>query len=87
MLKLVNKPGNKKDIEDFKRGADLSPTLPDEQPETKKITQWIRHDNWAWLKQTSAMLSSAGAKVTINMLLDEAVELLKQKYRITEIHK
>ena len=79
MLKLVNKPGSKKDIEDFKKGAEISPTLDDEQPETKKITQWIRHDNWAWLKQTSAMLSSAGAKVTINMLLDEAVDGLRRK--------
>ena len=87
MLKLVNKPGSKKDIEDFKKGAEISPTPQEEKAEIRKITHWIQVDNWSSLKQLSTRLTTSGNRVTINMLLDEAVELLKHKYVNAENQK
>lgn len=80
MLQRANKPASKKAIEEFKKGADLSPTLEAKEEPRRKITHWIQTDNWAFLKQLSTRLTTSGNRVTINMLLDEAVELLKRKY-------
>ncbi len=67
-------------IKKFKDGANAPGIneLPTE--EMRKITHWIKLENWEFLKMKSAALSvEAGKKVTINMLLDQAVDLLKEK--------
>lgn len=48
--------------------------LPVKDP-IRKITQYIKTSNWARLKNLSAELSiSTGRRVTVNMLLDTAIE-------------
>ena len=82
MLQRAIKPeADKQSIKDFKKGAELSPTS--EVPEnTRRITHTIQYENWEFLRQLSTVKTKvAGHKVTINSLLDEAVELLKEKYR------
>lgn len=69
------KPGAKA-IEDFKRGADVLPEIQEEKPEMKKIGQWVRKENWERLQRIRLERTMAGEKVTLNTLLDEAIELL-----------
>lgn len=83
MLQRVGKVSpTPKDVDEFKAGADKG--LIREVPETpmRRITHHIKLENWKFLKMLSAQRSTvADSKVTINMLLDEAVELLKDKYK------
>lgn len=76
MLQRASKPElQKKAIEEFKKGADLSPTPEGSEVKIRKITHWIKLDNWKMLKKLSAELSiRTGERVTINMLLDQAIE-------------
>ncbi len=67
--------GGKDAINDFKRGADLSPTLDKPEVKIRKITHHIKLENWARLKKLSTELSTkTDERVTINMLLDMAIE-------------
>jgi len=69
------KPGSKV-IEDFKKGADVLPEIVEYKPEMKKIGQWVKKENWERLQRIRLDRTVAGDKVTLNTLLDEAIELL-----------
>jgi hypothetical protein len=69
------KPGAKA-IEDFKKGADSLPEIQEEKPEMKKIGQWVKKENWERLQRIRLDRTMAGDKVTLNTLLDEAIEMI-----------
>lgn len=67
-------------IKRFKEGANAPGINELPVEETRKITHWIKLENWQFLKKTSAIMSIARSeKITINMLLDQAIELLKKE--------
>jgi hypothetical protein len=82
MLKRANKPSpTPQDVESFKKGADQGLIREVPADPIRRITHHIKLENWKYLKVLSAQRSTVSdSKVTINMLLDEAIELLKQKY-------
>lgn len=69
------KPGAKA-IEEFKKGADVLPDIQEDKPEMKKIGQWVLKENWERLQRIRLERTMRGEKVTLNTLLDEAIELL-----------
>lgn len=83
MLQRASKPAGKIDkhaVEDFKRAADAIPEIQEEKPEMKKIGQWVLKENWERLQRIRLERTLRGEKVTLNTLLDEAIELLAEKH-------
>ncbi len=75
LQRAANITGTKSALREFKEAADLSPTLDVPVVQTRKITHHIKLDNWKRLKKLSAELSTkTDERVTINMLLDMAIE-------------
>lgn len=74
------KPLNKSDIKDFKAGAERLPEIQKPDLKLKRISQWIKQENWKYLKDKAAEETCMGEeRVTVNQLLDRAIELLKKE--------
>lgn len=77
MLQRASKPDvSKRAVEEFKRGADAIPDVAEEKPEMRKVGQWVLKENWERLQRIRLERTMRGEKVTLNTLLDEAIELL-----------
>ena len=73
-------PLNKSDINNFKAAADRIDKDPKPELKLKRISQWIKQENWKYLKDKAAEETCLGDdRVTVNQLLDRAIELLKKE--------
>lgn len=83
-VKRVIKGKDSKDLESFLNDPEKNKYIqPVEKDEFKQCTYLVKTDYWYLLKELSAGLTKARrTKTTINMLINEAVGMLFEKYGI-----